>query len=197
MTRCCALLLLSLASACTVERHHPPRADSARASLSDSGVGPAATDPSAWRLTEQGFGPVRAGMTVAEARRALGHDFTIPHPGDSVCDVVPLTASKGPAPRVRFMIARGQIIRVDTEDTTVVTGAGAQVGDDENRLEALYADRIRVEAHKYTAGHYVIVPLGTGAQSLYRLVFETDAAGRVTTMRGGRYPEVEYVEECS
>ena len=196
MTRYGVMLVLSLASACTVERRHGARADSTRAPLFDSSAVRAGSDPASWRLSEQGFGPVRAGMTVAEARRVLGHDVSFPDAADSVCDMVPLVAFKGAAPHVGLMIAGGRVVRVDTEDTTVSTPEGAQVGDDESRLLALYADRVRVEPHKYTAGHYVIVPLGTGAQSLYRLVFETDPTGHVTTMRGGRYPEVEYVERC-
>jgi hypothetical protein len=45
--------------------------------------------------------------------------------------------------------------------------------------------------HKYTDGHYLtLAPDGA-----HRLVFETDG-GHVTRYRGGRMPEVEWVEGC-
>lgn len=56
--------------------------------------------------------------------------------------------------------------------------------------------RVRVEPHKYTDGRYFIVLAGTGADSVMRLVFETEK-GRVTRFRAGRNPEVQWVEGCS
>jgi hypothetical protein len=64
-------------------------------------------------------------------------------------------------------------------------------------VESLYTGRLRVLPHKYTDGHYLIVPLGTGPDSLSRLVFETDEKGRVSTFRAGLYPQVEWVEGCA
>jgi hypothetical protein len=143
-----------------------------------------------WTVTEMGWGPVRAGMSVADARAALGGKLS--EPANRQCDYVkPLD---GP-PGVQLMVVGDQIARVDVIDTTVATAAGARVSDDEARIGALYPGRVRSGPHKYVEGHYLVVRRGTGADSVYRLVFETDGK-RVTRFRGGRLPEVEWVEGC-
>jgi hypothetical protein len=95
-----------------------------------------------------------------------------------------------------IMAVGGQIARVEVRDATVATAAGARVGDTESRINALYPGRVQTGPHKYTDGHYLVVRRGAGADSAYRLVFETDGQ-RVTGYRGGRMPEVEWVEGCS
>jgi hypothetical protein len=168
-------------------------ADSAGAS-GTSGATSAATapgSPAAWTVTENGWGPIRAGMSVADARAALGGE--LPEPANRECDHVrPPRGPKG----VLIMTVGGQVARVEVNDTTVATAAGARVGDTEARINALYAGRVQTGPHKYVDGHYLVVRRGTGADSTYRLVFETDGQ-RVTRYRGGRLPEVEWVEGCS
>ena len=95
------------------------------------------------------------------------------------------------------MIEQGKVARVEVRDSSVATAAGARIGDARARIETLYKGRVRVEPHKYTDGKYLIVPLGKGADSLYRLVFETDEGGKVLTFRSGLYPQVEWIEGCS
>jgi hypothetical protein len=136
-------------------------------------------------------------MTLAEVGRGLGAAGTLATPRDPHCDHVTLDGKSSAEARLLFMVVEGRIARVEVRDSTVATAAGARIGDSEARVNALYPGRVRVEPHKYTDGHYLIVPRGPGADSLYRLVFETDATGRVTALRGGRYPEVQWVEGCS
>jgi hypothetical protein len=159
-----------------------------------TGAAPAATapaSPAAWTVTENGWGPIRAGMSVADARAALGGD--LPEPGNRECDHLrPRHGPKG----VLIMTVGGQVARVEVSDTTVATAAGARVGDTEARINALYAGRVQTGPHKYVDGHYLVVRGGGGADSVYRLVFETDGQ-RVTRYRSGRAPEVEWVEGCS
>jgi hypothetical protein len=155
------------------------------------------SDRRTWTVTERGYGPLQAGMTLAEARSALGDTMSIPAPSDSVCDHVTPAFAKGAEPSMLFMIEQGRIARVEVRDSSVATAAGARVGDARSRIETLYRGRVRVEPHKYTDGKYLIVPLGTGADSLFRLVFETDENGKVSTFRSGLYPQVQWVEGCS
>jgi hypothetical protein len=165
--------------------------DTVRASA--AGVTSSATptaSPGGWPVSETGWGPIRAGMSVAEARAALGGE--LPEPADRECDHV--RPPRGPH-GVLLMIVGGQVARVEVTDTTVVTEAGARVGDTEARINALYPGRVRTGPHKYVDGHYLVIRRGTGADSIYRLVFETDGR-RVTRYRGGRFPEVEWVEGC-
>lgn len=143
-----------------------------------------------WTVTENGWGPIRAGMSVADARTALGGD--LPDPVSRECDHVrPPGAPSG----LLIMTVDGQVARVEVNDTTVSTAAGAHVGDSEARINALYPGRVQSGPHKYVDGHYLVVRRGAGADSVFRLVFETDGQ-RVTRYRAGRVPEVEWVEGC-
>lgn len=130
-------------------------------------------------------------MSVAEARATLGGQ--LPEPKSRECDHVRPPVGPG---GVLIMTVGGQVARVEVSDTTVSTSAGARVGDSEARINALYPGRVQTTPHKYIDGHYLIVRGGPGADSIYRLVFETDGQ-RVTRYRGGRMPEVEWVEGCS
>ena len=86
------------------------------------------------------------------------------------------------------------VARVDVDSAGVATAAGARVGDTEERVKGLYAGRVAVSPHKYEEGNYLTVT--PDADTTYAIVFET-SKGRVTRFRGGRRPQVEYVEGCS
>jgi hypothetical protein len=145
---------------------------------------------STWTITESGWGPIRAGMSVADVRVALGGQ--LPEPVNRECDHLrPPMAPAG----LLIMTVGDQVARVEMSDTTVATAAGVRVGDSEARAKALYPGRVQTTPHKYVDGHYLVVRRGAGADSGYRLVFETDGR-RVTRYRGGRMPEVEWVEGC-
>ena len=169
-----------------------PARESAVARAARGAAGPsAAASRAAWTVTETGWGPIRAGMSLAEARAALGG--VLPDPTNPQCDHV---APPGGPMGLLLMTVAGEVARVEVTDSTVATASGARVGDTEARVNQLYAGRVQTVPHKYTHGHYLIVRRGPGVDSLYRLVFETDGQ-RVTLYRAGRFPEVEWVEGCS
>ena len=153
----------------------------------------APNDSASWVVTEHGIGGLRAGMTVKEARAALP-GFKTAEGADSVgCDY----ASIPGLPRgVSVMVEDGVVGRVDVLEGTVATSAGARIGDTEATIKKLYAGLVTVSPHKYTDGHYLTVVPKLQADSAFRIVFETDGA-RVLQYRGGRRPQVEYVEGCS
>lgn len=153
-----ASAFLVLLAACM--RDGDATADSSAATLGPTADATPSPSPATWTMSEGGWGPIRAGMTVGAARAALG-----------------------------------QVARVEVTDSVVATTAGARVGDTETRINQLYPGRVQTSPHKYTDGHYLTVR-GSGADSVQRLVFETDGQ-RVTRYRGGRVPEVEWVEGCS
>lgn len=130
-------------------------------------------------------------MSVAEARAALGGQLA--DPANSDCDHV--RAPGGPA-GLLLMIVRGEVARIEVNDSTISTAAGARVGDTEGRINELYSGRVQTSSHKYVDGHYLTVRRGAGSDTVHRLVFETDGR-RVTRFRAGRMPEVEWVEGCS
>jgi len=143
-------------------------------------------------VTEHGLGRLHVGMTLAQARYALGNALVIPRGADTLgCDYV--TWRGGPA-GLHVMIDEGRIARVDVDSASIATEAGARVGDSEDRVRSLYPGRVTVTPHKYEDGHYLTV--NAAGDSAFAIVFET-AQGKVTRYRAGRRPAVEYVEGCS
>jgi hypothetical protein len=139
-------------------------------------------EAAAWVVTDAGAGPIRAGMTADEIRPHVATLGALEE-----CSYAKVPA----APGLLVMLVDGKVVRLDVIEAGVATAAGAKVGDTEQRVRELYPD-LRVEPHKYTDGHYLVVDSTPGR----RLVFETDGA-RVTRYRAGAIPQVDWVEGCS
>lgn len=139
------------------------------------------------------LGPLRVGMTRADARRALGLAPGKAASRDEPCVYLPADSAKFPA---FVMVEHDTLVRFDVRDSTLRTEAGARIGDTEAKVLELYRGRVTVEPHKYTGpeGHYLVV--ATPGDSTLRIVFETDGR-KVTTFRAGRRPQVDYIEGCS
>ncbi|MEO8201544.1 MAG: hypothetical protein ABI679_13535 [Gemmatimonadota bacterium] len=153
------------------------------------------TSEKTWSVSIRGYGPIHAGMTIAEATAAGGRPLTLPAPDGESCDMIGFAGDSSGA--VRFMVIRGVIKRVDVyRDSTVKTMHGIHIGDPESRVEKAYPGRVRVEPHKYEDGHYLIVGPSDSTDSGFEVVFETDGK-QVTQYRAGQVPEVEMVEGCS
>ena len=151
-------------------------------------------DSLAWVARADGIGPIRAGMTIAEASSAIGESLKVDYADFGTCDyVTPSILPEG----VSLMVISDTVERVDVVDPSEVrTAAGAGIGDAESSVVTRYGSAATVMPHKYTGpeGHYIVVtPPG---DSLHRIVFETDGAA-VTMFRVGRAPAVEYVEGCA
>jgi hypothetical protein len=160
-------------------------ADSAR----DSSVASDSTPPQ-WIVRADGIGPLKVGVSLAMASRALGEELRVTQAG---CDHVnPTTMPDG----ILLMVIDDTVARVEVDSAGILTVEGAQVGDSESRVLELYGARARIEPHKYTYpdGHYVVI--APPSDTLHRLIFET-FKGRVTTYRAGRVPAVQLVEGCS
>ncbi|MEO7148351.1 MAG: lectin [Rhodanobacteraceae bacterium] len=95
-----------------------------------------------------------------------------------------------------LMMEGGKFVRVDVRKDSITAPGGGRVGLAVDGLRKLYADRIEAMPNKYdSAAHTlrVIPPHDEHA----RLVFETDANGKVVSWRIGLPPPVDYVEGCS
>lgn len=144
-------------------------------------------------IEPKGFGPIRVGMTVAEAERAVGAPLAMLGPKMEPCYYV----SSGDRPGVAFMIIEGRVARIDVHQQSIVrTAEGAGIGDTQARIQSLYPGRVEVQPHKYVEGRYLIVRPAAAADSGYRVIFETDGK-KVSRFRAGRLPEVRWVEGCS
>ena len=183
------LVLCSLGGCSRFESSHAP--DSTTSAARGT---PTASPDTATTVTETGYGPLRIGMTLANAAAALGSPAPSSAGPDSSCSYVHFANEP---PGMRIMINGGTVARIEVDSSTIATGLGARVGDSEARIQELYGPRLSVEPHKYLAGgHYMIVTPFPPTDSNFRLVFETDGS-RVTTYRAGRLPEVTWVEGCA
>lgn len=96
---------------------------------------------------------------------------------------------------VSFMVVDGEIARVDVTEPTVATLQGdIRVGATEELVRKTYGDQLEEEENIYDSEGTVLTFVPEDPADT-RLVFETDGY-RVTSMRAGRLPEVEYVEGC-
>ena len=147
-----------------------------------------------WVVTLRSYGPIEFGMPTDSAQERLGRRFTgLQYAGDSTCDY---GAFEGQSDGPGFMIFDRKVVRVDVWQPGIATASGVQVGDSEDRVRAIYGDRITVRPHKYTAGHYLIYKPSDSAAARFGMVFETDGSV-VTTYRAGLLPQVEWVEGCA
>jgi hypothetical protein len=191
MIRCDARpLVVAVLLACSpAARDRTDTTSTASDTLRDSSAGLDSAPPQ-WIVRADGIGPLRVGVSLADASRALGEALRV---GQAGCDhVTPAATPAG----IRLMVIDDTVARVEIDSAGIRTTEGAQVGDSESRVLELYGARARIEPHKYTYpdGHYVVVtPPG---DTLHRIIFET-FKGRVTTYRAGRVPAVQLVEGCS
>jgi hypothetical protein len=181
------LLLASLASACN--------RDDDKAVKGRSGPNGAAHDSiSDLALSEDGLGQIQIGMNLVDAVNMglLNENPTM----NKECDFVFPAVGAGIPDGVSVMVIKGKIARIDVDTGSVTTEDGAKIGDSEDRIKSIYGDEVKVEPHKYIEGGHYMTVVGDSASAGKALMFETDGK-RVTMFRGGRLPEVKWVEGCS
>jgi hypothetical protein len=154
-----------------------------------AGQAAAASD---WRITTAGYGPVKIGMSVGDAQRALGAKLVAEGPADNAeCHYLrPEPAVEG----LWFMISDDRVVRVEVNAPGITTRSGVGVGDSEARVKELFPS-VEVTPHKYVApdGNYLTVWTRDRTAAVR---FET-LQGKVTSYYAGQVPQVEYVEGCS
>ena len=156
----------------------------------------AAVPPDVWQVSLRGIGPVRYGMTVAEATRATGQPLSAVDSGNDnqwACGYVEPGATRG----VSFMTAEGRVVRADVSNPTIRTLSGIGVGSSEADVRQAYGGRIVSAPHVYGDNgdvDLIFVPRDRADRD-YRVVFEV-IDGYVVTYRSGLYPAVTYVEGC-
>lgn len=147
-------------------------------------------DAPAWAVTLHGAGPIRFGMTIAQASGAIGTTVGASPQG---CDYASMP---GVPAGMRFMVVDGRIVRADIDSAGLPSDRGAAVGMTAPEVQRLYGDSLAIVPHKYdTAGRYLVYAPASG-DTAYQVLFET-AGDRVVRYRAGRVPEVEWVEGCS
>ena len=141
-----------------------------------------------------GYGDVKLGVAAADMQAAwggalkeVGKDF------NAGCYFMTPTWVKQPAD-FAFMVEDGRFVRYGAESLKFIAPGGGKIGMTTAEISALYPGRIEEQPHKYTDGKYLRVK---DTASDHVLVFEIDAAGKVSEWRVGMPPQVDYVEGCS
>ncbi len=143
-----------------------------------------------WVVREDGAGPVRIGMTLAQLNAVLHEKFLKPAAkDDQACFYVDPKSQ----PKILLMMEDGRLARVDVKGPGVFTSTGIQVGDTEKHALQVYCRRMKTEPHKYIDnGHYLTAKSTDG---FYGIRFETED-GKITSYYAGRYGAIQYVEGC-
>jgi hypothetical protein len=142
-----------------------------------------------WVIREDGVGPVKVGMTLAQLSAALHQELAADERGEQGCFYINAHGHDN----VSFMIIDGHVARVDVGAPGNKTSTGIQVGDSEAQIQKVYGARVKVDAHQYIdTGRYLTV---RSADGRYGVRFETDK-GKITMFYAGKYDAIQYVEGC-
>ena len=141
----------------------------------------------------EGMGDVHFGMDRSEVEGALGH----PLHGDTAegCHYLTPKADEDGKSAVRLMFDEGKLRRIDLTGRGVEIEGGGHVGMSADEIRKLYPG-LKEQPHKYEEGalYLIVDPPAVGDG---KVICETNPAGRVTSVRAGIAPHVDYVEGCS
>ena len=153
---------------------------------------------------------MQAGQTLAQAESALGQPLTVElaaaaKPLKPLKPLKPVAAGSAAAdchyrssaqqPGVRYTLAAALITRIETRDPRYATFSGVQVGDSLARAQQAYGRRLVSAPHPYFDQGRMLTVYSPNRR--FALVMETNDGGRLITLRGGRLPEVSWLEGCS
>lgn len=153
------------------------------------------------RLSLDGIGPVRVGMTLAEASAAGGVQLRLfEQPPGPECRYAGPERGSGLGDELGFMVYEGRIVSIDIGimgPDRIRTVSGIGKGATEAEVLRTYAGRIRTESHPYVPGGKWLIYMPSDAS--YRhltMVFEV-VEGRVLTFRSGYLEPTLWTEGCS
>lgn len=187
----CSVLL----SACGSADQSTP-AESAQAKADAAASAKPAAKPAADTTTlarYDGYGDLRFGMDDAALKQAWAGELNSAAavPGATCVIKRPVWVK---APRdFGFMFDDGRFVRYDVGTAKEAAPGGGKVGMTKATVQALYRS-IEAQPQKYVDGAEYLRVHAPHGDAL--LVFETDAAGKVTRWHVGVPPQVDYVEGC-
>jgi hypothetical protein len=145
------------------------------------------------RVSMNGYGLFRIGMSERQAAQASGHQLVRLYPGNEQRGCFYVSAPQLPE-GVSLMFRAGHLARVDIFEPEVATISGAKIGTSERQLDRMYGRRLDQKPHKYDwpVGHYFT--LLSSDRSL-GIRFETDGT-HVTGYYAGTAAAIELAEGC-
>ena len=152
----------------------------------------AVVNPAVWRLSAEGLGPIRIGMTESAVVHIVGsvEDDRVSTGDYQTCH----EGTPKALPNVSFMFERGLLSRIAVKGRRDLrTPDGIGIGSPERRLRQLYGRRITLAAANYDVpGHSLLVWEKPGKRGVR---FLTDANARVSLIYAGA-SSIEYIEGC-
>ncbi|WP_422344775.1 hypothetical protein [Parasphingorhabdus sp.] len=166
------------------------------------------------RLSFQGLGPIRIGMTVEQVK-TLGFKLTTDGPWSNEeerfsCHYLD---SAPDYPDIALMMNEDRLVRIDvsygSDPGLWQSVSGARVGMSEQEVRAVYGDWLVSSAHPYAndSGSYLSL---TSSDGTYAMIFETAVDGTrretedpksqtkyVSNFRAGLKAAVGYIEGCA
>ena len=149
----------------------------------------AEASPKRWVLTPEGLGPVTIGMTVRQARAALGRPLKEGPSGEETCADYAVDGLAG----LYLLFENGRLGRVSvTAGAPWRTAAGIGIGDSEAAVRKAYGRLQRKDnAYEDPPAAYLTVHTRHGRG----IKFGTDKHRKVTEMEAGG-PAIAYIEGC-
>ena len=145
------------------------------------------------RVSMNGFGVFRIGMTQHEATQASGTQLVRDELDGGETECFYLSSPQHPE-GVNLMFLDGHLARIDVFEPDVATLSGAKIGTTERQLNRIYGSRLSQEPHKYDwpNGHYFTLLSSEGTRGVR---FETDGV-RVTGYYAGTEEAIHLSEGC-
>jgi hypothetical protein len=159
-----------------------------------------------FRLTVDGLAPVRLGMKISAAERALGtklgrlsrssDGFSKENEASEACWL--RRRRDGRNPGIVYMTERGSIVRIDTDGQVrnaerTMTGRGIGPGSFETEVQKAYGPGLQLEPHPIAAGTMWAVVERSGSGAI-RIEIRN---GIVVAMFTARGDALDYPEGCS
>lgn len=153
----------------------------------------AAPVTNASRITQNGLGSIRLGMTVDQAQARSGQRIqnNLFTPGDTSCGIAQLFPQRL---GVNMQTTNLRIWVINVSRPGISTRAGIEVGDTVADVRRAYGARVTSHPNKYTPKArdlWVTFPNNR------KLIFYANPRQQVTQISSGREPEIDFVEGCA
>jgi hypothetical protein len=139
-----------------------------------------------------GYGELRFGMDEQAFRHAWQGELAGTPATDGGCYYLRPKWAASPAD-FGLMFEQGRFVRYDVGSAKETAPGGGKVGMSVAQIRVLYGNGLAQMPHKYLDGAYYLRIVGDGQ---HIVLFETDAAGKITRWRVGVPPQIDYVEGC-
>ncbi|MCB0415221.1 MAG: hypothetical protein KDD50_12860 [Bdellovibrionales bacterium] len=152
-----------------------------------------------YSLSKEGYGPVKIGMSIQQASKALGIELKSPNPeqDEPYCFYV---YPNGDYKDIGFMVTEQKISRIEirkgdnANSSNIKTKEGIGIGSTTEEVKLAYRD-LSIDPHPYSPPNAKYLIFKKGQE--FQIIFETDDQGVVEAVRVGKKPEVQYIEGCA